>query len=106
MFNYDLIPDGPEEGEIIPALHAFLDEKEQLIEEKGLSYTLDQLEKIAEKEIYEDYPEYWIKGSSDFLIDNLKDCRYDDVDLILTITAQMGLGEVWKYIKRKRKFFE
>ena len=89
----------------MPAVSAFAAEKEQLLEEKGLSFTLEQLEKIAEREYYGDFPEEWLRDISCFLIENIGSCGYDDIDLILTITAQMDLGAVWKHIKRKRKCF-
>ncbi|WP_297958170.1 hypothetical protein [uncultured Ruminococcus sp.] len=105
MFDYDSIPDCPNPEEIMPAVSAFAAEKDQLLEEKGLSYTLEQLEKIAEREYYGDFSEEWIKDISGFLIENLKNCEYDDLDLILTLSAQLDLETVWKYIKRKRKSF-
>ncbi len=105
MFDYDNIPDCPNSEEIMPAVRAFAAEKEQLLDEKGLSLTLTQLEKIAEREYYGDFPEEWLRDISCFLIENLGGCGYDDMDLLLTITAQLDLEMVWAEIRRKRRSF-
>ena len=53
--DFNRIPCGASKEELDKYLSNFLENKEKLIQEKGIIYTLEQLSKIAEEYSYSDY---------------------------------------------------
>ena len=98
MFDYKNIPDGPEDDEMEQYLKRFLSEKEDIVKNKGIMYALEQLEYIAEKEIATEYCKADIEEVSNFVIQHLDYNDASRMDLILTITVQMSLVDVWNVI--------
>lgn len=101
MIDYDLIPEGAADETIAQLLKEFLQKADQMISEKGLHYTLERLESIAEKETISEYEAVYINAISDFVNRYLD---YNDpvaMDIILTIVFQMHLTSVWQQISRK-----
>lgn len=98
MFDYKNIPDGPEDDEIEQYLKRFLSEKEDIVKNKGVMYALERLEYIAEKEIMTKYCRTDIEEVSNFIIHHLDYNDASKMDLILTITVQMPLVDVWNVI--------
>ena len=98
MFDYKNIPDGSEDEEMGQYLKKFLGEKEDIVKNKGVMYALEQLEYIAEKEITTEYCKADIEKVSNFIIQHLDYNDASRMDLILTITIQMSLVDVWNVI--------
>lgn len=96
--NFDNIPDGASDEEINMYISAFLNEKDNMINENGLIYTMEQLERIAECEPVNDYEKEQIREISKF-IEEVLDYNNDElIDLVLTIVIQMHLDSVWNKI--------
>lgn len=102
MFDYKNIPDGTEDDEMEQYLKRFLGEKEDIVKNKGVMYALEQLEYIAEKEIMTEYCKADIGEVSNFIIQHLDYNDASRMDLILTITVQMSLVDVWNVIINKQ----
>ena len=98
MFDYKNIPDGPEDDAMKQYLKRFLDEKEDIVKNKGVMYALEQLEYITEKEVMTEYYKADIEEVSNFIIYHLDYNDASRIDLILTITVQMSLVDVWNVI--------
>ena len=99
--NFDSIPEGATDEEINMYLKAFLNEKDDMIKEKGIIYTFEQLEKIAENEndtLYYGYEEKYINEIKNFIENNLDYNNYELIDIILTIVNNMNLDSIWNMI--------
>jgi len=99
--NFDSIPEGATDKEINMYLKAFLNEKDDMIKEKGIIYTFEQLEKIAENEndtLYYGYEEKYINEIKNFIENNLDYNNYELIDIILTIVINMNLDSIWNMI--------
>ena len=99
--NFDSIPEGATDEEINMYLKAFLNEKDDMIREKGIIYTFEQLEKIAENEndtLYYGYEEKYINEIKNFIENNLDYNNYELIDIILTIVINMNLDSIWNMI--------
>ncbi|MBR0490569.1 MAG: hypothetical protein IJJ82_00790 [Clostridia bacterium] len=99
--NFDSIPEGATDEEINMYLKAFLNEKDDMIKEKGIIYTFEQLEKIAENEndtLYYGYEEKYINEIKNFIENNLDYNNYELIDIILTIVINMNLDSIWNMI--------
>ena len=99
--NSDSIPEGATDEEINMYLKAFLNEKDDMIKEKGIIYTFEQLEKIAENEndtLYYGYEEKYINEIKNFIENNLDYNNYELIDIILTIVINMNLDSIWNMI--------
>ena len=99
--NFDSIPEGATDEEINMYLKAFLNEKDDMIKEKGIIYTFEQLEKIAENEndtLYYGYEEKYINEIKNFIENNLDYNNYELIDIILTILINMNLDSIWNMI--------
>lgn len=101
MIDYDLIPEGATDETIAQLLKEFLQKADQMISEKGLHYTLERLESIAEKETISEYEAVDINAISDFVNRYLDFNDPVSMDIILTIVIQMHLTSVWQQISHK-----
>lgn len=101
MMDYDLIPEGATDETIAQLLKEFLQKADQMISEKGLHYTLERLESIAEKETISEYEAVDINAISDFVNRYLDFNDPVSMDIILTIVIQMHLTSVWQQISHK-----
>lgn len=103
--NFDSIPEGATDEEINMYLKAFLNEKDDMIKEKGIIYTFEQLGKIAENEndtLYNGYETIYINEIKSFIENNLDYNNYELIDILLTIVIQMHLDSIWNMITSEK----
>lgn len=101
--DFNRIPCGASKEELDKYLSNFLENKEKLIQEKGIIYTLEQLSKIAEEYSYSDYKLEKEKTISDFLIKTIDFNNKELIDIISFITINMSLYTVANYMRKHRK---
>lgn len=103
IMDFNRIPCGASKEELDKYLSNFLENKEKLIQEKGIIYTLEQLSKIAEEYSYSDYKLEKEKTISDFLIKTIDFNNKELIDIISFITINMSLYTVANYMRKHRK---
>lgn len=103
IMDFNRIPCGVSKEELDKYLSNFLENKEKLIQEKGIIYTLEQLSKIAEEYSYNDYKLEKEKTISDFLIKTIDFNNKELIDIISFITINMSLYRVANYMRKHRK---
>ena len=101
--DFNRIPCGASKEELDKYLSNFLENKEKMIQEKGIIYTLEQLSKIAEEYCYYELEKEKEKTVSDFLIKNIDFNNKELIDIISFITINMSLYKVSNYMKKHRK---